>query len=74
MEAKYIIIDNTKPVIFSKAIEHIDEANGRNVTSAGFCKINSIACSVFVVAYGRSESLNIDSKPADGRIITKAMG
>lgn len=74
MEAKYIIIDNVKPVIFSKAIEHIDEANGRNVTSAGFCEIFSYNGRVAVSQHGRSESLNIGQKPNDAEVIRKVLG
>ena len=70
MEFKYIIIDRVKCVLFSHGIEHIDEANGRNVTSAGFVKIWHDGNGLTVECFGRSESLNIDGKyERDARII-----
>ena len=70
---KYLIIDRVKSVLFNHGIEHIDEANGRNVTSAGFCTIGVNAVGMlFIECYGRSESLNIDSNPErDAMIIRK---
>lgn len=73
MEFKYIIIDRIRPVLFAHGIEHIDEANKRNVTSAGFVQIMvTPAGGLSVRCFGRSESLNIDSEPArDSNIITR---
>lgn len=71
MEFKYLIIDKIKPVIFAHGIEHIDEANGRNVTSAGFVRIlpgGDVEC------FGRSTSLNIDSQPVRDQRIIIAIG
>lgn len=39
MEAKYIVIDYISAIVFGPAIGHEVEAAGRNVTSAGSCKI-----------------------------------
>ena len=87
MEFKYIIIDRVKAVLFAHGIEHIDEANGRNVTSAGFVRITACISSsghnnselwensapvITVMCFGRSTSLNIDSNPdRDSKIIRK---
>jgi hypothetical protein len=73
LEFKYIIVDRVKYVLFAHGIEHIDEANGRNVTSAGFCRIGvDNVGKLFIECFGRSESLNIDSNPVkDERIIMK---
>lgn len=58
---KYVIIDNFKPIIFDVTFLHKDIAGNYNVTSAGF--INNNIC------FGRSDSLDIDSKETDLRII-----
>lgn len=71
MEFKYIIVDRVKMVLFSHGIEHIDEANGRNVTSAGFCQIWSDETGVGVRCFGRSTSLDIDSNPQRDAVIIK---
>lgn len=73
LEFKYIIIDRVKYVLFAHGIEHIDEAKGRNVTSAGFCRIGvDNVDKLFVECFGRSESLNIDSNPErDAKVIRK---
>ena len=69
---KYIIIDRVKYVLFAHGIEHIDEANGRNVTSAGFCDIYVDENGINIRCHGRSESLNIPSNPVrDAAIISK---
>jgi hypothetical protein len=69
---KYIIIDRVKYSLFAHGIEHIDEANGRNVTSAGFCDIGVENGKLFVRCYGGSSSLNIDSDAErDANIISK---
>lgn len=80
MEAKYIIIDKTKPIIFSPAIMHSDEANGRNVTSAGFVSIwadGEVAQGeepLTIHCYGESVSLNdLKSKPVTDAKLIRAM-
>jgi hypothetical protein len=72
MEFKYILIDRIKTVLFSHAIEHVDEANGRNVTSAGFCRIGVDAVGkLYVECFGRSTSLDIDSNPERDAVIIR---
>ena len=72
MEFKYIIIDRTKTVLFNHAIEHAYEANGRYVTSAGFCRIGVDAVGqLFVECFGRSTSLGIDSNPGRDAVIIR---
>lgn len=67
MEFKYIIIDRVSPVIFTHGIEHITEAAGRNVTSAGFVRFLSDG---MIECFGYSESLGIGSKrEKDARLI-----
>lgn len=68
---KYIMINRAIAVLFNHGVEHIDEANGRNVTSAGFCKIWSDDTGLRVECYGLSTSLNIDSNPARDALIIK---
>lgn len=58
---KYIIIDNSKPVVFDNRISHKDIAGNSNVTSAGF--VDRGKC------FGHSDSLNISSSPADYKLI-----
>lgn len=60
---KYIIIDNFKPIIFDVTLQHKDIAGDFNVTSAGFIENN--------ICFGRSDSLNIESKESDLRIIQR---
>lgn len=63
---KYIILegkhDIPEPIIFSDTIEHKDEANGREVISAGFVEFKEDGT---VICDGWSKSLNINSKPGD---------
>lgn len=64
---KYIIINRAFPVIFHSGFEHVDEANDRRVTSAGF--IRRLPNGKFE-CYGKSESLDIESNPErDSKII-----
>ena len=61
MIQKYIIIDNIKPVIFDITLQHSQIAGNLNITSAGFLENGK--------CFGRSDSLNIESKPTDSYII-----
>jgi hypothetical protein len=80
MELKYIMLqlgDSFLPVVFPKTLIHKDVAKGMEyashrmgeVVSAGFAwyddKTNAWQ------AYGRSESLDLDSNPEDGKRITQ---
>jgi hypothetical protein len=41
MYCKYIVLKkNFIPILFHSAVEHVEEANGREVRSAGFVRIN----------------------------------
>ena len=56
MLCKYIVLrDNFTPILFHSAIQHIDEANGRSVVTAGFVKIDF--GSKDVCCFGGSTSL-----------------
>ena len=71
---KYIIIDGVEPVLFTHAIEHITEAAGRRVTSAGFARLHATGeGTIYVECFGRSESLNIDSDPKKDALIIRAV-
>lgn len=65
MTFKYIItIDGC--LLFSPTLSHDTVARGMTVTSAGFVRITATYPGVLDVhCYGRSESLDIDSKPDD---------
>jgi hypothetical protein len=58
---KYIVFENRMPVLFPRYIEHFDMAKliGREATSAGF--VQSLGGELR--AYGRSESLDLNSNP-----------
>lgn len=58
---KYIIIDNSKVVLFDISLNHSTVASGQNVTSAGF--IDKESC------FGLSDSLGVLSKKSDSKII-----
>lgn len=72
---KYIIIDEYMPRICSGAENHEQLAGGLNVTSAGFAQIEIVNTpegpGARVKAYGRSISLNKDSKPEDSETLTR---
>jgi len=63
---KYIIIDNTYPILFTEAIAHSDFKD-KNITSAGFCNINANAekDEFEVACFGESISLGITAKPKE---------
>lgn len=77
---KYVIIDETYPIIFSEAHQHSSfrDISG-NVTSAGFCSfqevdtpVGSRFCQSRIIqarCYGESVSLNIKSDPEKDAII-----
>lgn len=77
MKTKYIIVsDNTgmeQIVIFSQFMNHNDVARGIHgkVISAGFIAISSDNDGPVIICYGRSESLNIDSRPDEDVLIAK---
>lgn len=58
MEKKYIVIDKRYAVAFCCKIEHVDEANKRNATSAGFYRSRIDGNGELQVeVYGESNSL-----------------
>lgn len=74
MESKYIVVDRVKPVIFNAAIQHVDEAAGRNITSAGFCKVSIEGKEIKITCWGESDSLGgIKSRPGIDSKLIKAM-
>lgn len=68
-KTKYVVfkdlhLDQEMPYIFPNAITHSDFAKrivGRPI-SAGFCRLNADG---MWEAYGRSESLRLDSRPSE---------
>jgi len=74
--SKYIIYDGSA-IIFSPALSHNEVVrDNEKITSAGFVsfkiKIDSFGQVIVVAeAYGRSDSLKIDSNKEDSNIITR---
>lgn len=71
---KYIVFENEDAIIFSNRCSHDFIAAGRNVLSAGFCRIEThrncfddIRAKVSV--WGQSDSLKVKSNPADAQIL-----
>lgn len=87
MEYKYLILrdklDQEYPVIWPKSLDQtnwqsgvshkemsrVHSASNIRVVSAGFCTIGNNA-----KAFGKSESLNMDSRPEDTQIIQQFFG
>ena len=59
---KYIIINETKPIIFDITLCHKDIAGEQNVTSAGFVDRDG-------TCFGLADSLGITSKKSDTKLI-----
>ena len=77
-DTKYIIVDNGEngteiPIIFSNLLSHNDIAQGYvgKVISAGFCQIDIETG--FVEAFGKSDTLKIESRPQDTEIIKREL-
>jgi hypothetical protein len=75
---KYLIIQPADKlpvaVLFSEALEHADEAQGRKVLGAGFCKITGIEngdCQVQL--WGDSNSLGIGRGRLDEVLVKMAV-
>jgi hypothetical protein len=72
---KYVIIDDIFAIVFNEAIPHDRIGLNRNVTSAGFCQIQSdnddVEIKVYV--YGKSIGLGIESKEDDAEIIKQSI-
>lgn len=73
---KYVIVEGCA-IVFSAALTHKDMVGyGQKVGGAGFVrfdtKVDSYGDTIIVAkAYGRSVSLNIDSREEDSDIITR---
>ncbi len=74
MKMKYVIMDDTLPIVFHPGIQHVNICRRDKITSAGFCHISSetgmngdIDC--VVDCFGKSVSLNIESKEGDAKKI-----
>jgi hypothetical protein len=74
---KYIVYDHWKVILFSEHLPHaeVDRVLRENFkdlrrpTSAGFCSIENGKVKVF----GKSESMNLSSRPDDIEIIEHAI-
>jgi hypothetical protein len=69
IELKYIMIDEKYPIIFTTSQTHDQFRNFRNITSAGFCQIWQDKKGIKVRAWGKSITLNINSKETDSETI-----
>lgn len=78
MQLKYILDDYGNFAIFSPVNTHSDMARGfyKKPVSAGFCTIAGVRTDsdkvdeIRVQCYGKSISLNLDSREQDGEIIS----
>lgn len=62
MDSKYVIINESYPIVFSPAQNHSDFKIMGNITSAGFCSLGEDGR---IIPYGKSMSLGISSDPTD---------
>jgi len=76
---KYVIINNTFPILFGEAHKHSEFANcsvgaslGR-ATSAGFCSISVEDGKMSVSTFGESVSLFLRSNKEDAEIISRML-
>lgn len=83
MDHKYIVFDNDKAVCFGGSMTHsmFDYRNGTEdwweraiPTSAGFFQLFVIDGAIAIETYGRSGTLNLDSRPGDNIKIAIALG
>lgn len=77
---KYIIVQtassppNEYAILFDEILDHDKVAGGRPVVSAGFCLLSNDGGEIVPVAYGKSVSLGLASRPKqDAAIITEAI-
>lgn len=72
LETKYIITENKMPILFTEGQLHSDFKHF-NPISAGFVKItahmNEPGAFISAEVYGGSDSLNLQSKPEDSKLI-----
>jgi hypothetical protein len=69
MQKKYIIINNTHPVIFPDGLLHSTFHSIPNITSAGFVTFSRENRELKVLAYGFSTTLCKNSKDGDDELI-----
>ena len=80
-KAKYIILDDMTPIVFPITLQH-DEVARRftvkltqpEVTSAGMVELTVTNGKPAFECYGRSISLDIDSKETDSATLNKMLG
>ena len=71
---KYVIINETFPILFGECHKHQDFVANRlgTPTSAGFCTISQVGDhGMSVSCFGKSVGLNLESKPDDERLIER---
>ena len=68
---KYVIIQDSTPILFPVYIDHSSMANKENVESAGECEISAHEGQVVVWCGGRSVSLDVKSRPEDANTIKR---
>lgn len=82
-KTKYVMFwdrvrDRLEPVVFSESMIHADVARcmgrGRVVVSAGFVSMTMRDDMPFPSTHGRSDSLNIDTRPEDSTALAVMMG
>ena len=70
-ELKYVMVRETcldVPIVFPNLIKHSEIARKEDIVSAGFCVIDGPENSQ---CYGRSDSLGIESRPEDTKILRR---
>lgn len=75
---KYIILSDNTPIIFPDSVSHKNMANGRQVKSAGFCRIETRRNEyddvvANVCCWGNSDSLGINSQTMEDEKIIASM-
>jgi len=78
MKSKYVIFDNSVimgAIIFPDYLNHSDFKTGYGkIISAGFVEIAKQGDNVpYSICYGRSQSLNLDSKTGDNLIVDQTL-
>jgi hypothetical protein len=70
MKLKYVMVDDSCPILFGEYFKHSDFSNiGNKITSAGFCNVREVDGEMDVSVWGESVSLKIKSIPDDACFI-----